>query len=141
MNDRAFLFCAAKDGGWKRHGGNATGNEWKVNASSEGKTYRNVGEKEDRRMEDKRMKAQRNPATRSLRSLRPLWFKLEHARNSQPSWHRTLRIMRWRAQDVADATESLRAVACIRFALVWAMIRSLWLMVSRQCSRGRSPNA
>ncbi len=32
---------------------------------------------------------------------------------------RTLRIRRRRAQDVADTTDSLRAVACIRFVRPW----------------------
>ncbi len=34
----------------------------------------------------------------------------------------TLRIRRRRAQDVADTTDSLRAVACIRFVRPWLVV-------------------
>ncbi len=36
---------------------------------------------------------------------------------------RTLRIRRRRAQDVADTTDSLRALACIRFVRTWVGVK------------------
>jgi len=44
-------------------------------------------------------------------------LRLRESWNRRSRERRTSRIRRRRAQDVADTTDSLRAIACIRFAL------------------------